>query len=409
MKRSFSAGARRLAAFALAAAVTAGTSVLSAGTAFAVITSPQEPADVGKTAAELNGYTEERWAQLMDDRLDYDEVQDLVHNFNPAITSAWSNLNDNIRLMNTIEDNLRARRRDMKQLKENAKQDGDYASYGNYYMQEVILDKSADAFHKSLDRMERPVTQSNQPLRAAERQVTVAVKQLMIGYSSLMEQRAIVSDSLGMYTKLYADAQARQGVGQATAADVQAAYAEVLNMQAQLSTLDVTAEQLRKNLIMLCGWGESASPVIGDIPAPDISRIEGMDPDTDIRKAAGNNADILSFRHAAHSNSTASLNVRGDSEELMTQNLLANLRAQYQEILADKAALDAARTGMQAAEMTKNAADLQYQLGMLSTAGYLGALTQYQSARTTLSTAENTLFQALESYDWAVAGVSSAQ
>ena len=59
--------------------------------------------------------------------------------------------------------------------------------------------------------------------------------------------------------------------------------------------------------------------------------------------------------------------------------------------------------------MTKNAADMQYQLGMLSTAQYLGALTQYQSARTTMLTAESTFFQAMETYDWMLNGVSSVE
>ena len=64
---------------------------------------------------------------------------------------------------------------------------------------------------------------------------------------------------------------------------------------------------------------------------------------------------------------------------------------------------------MSAAEITKKAADMQYELGMLSVANYLGAVTQYEAARTTLLTADANLFQAEENYDWAVAGTASVE
>ena len=46
----------------------------------AAVLSAQEPGDVGKSQAELNGYSEARWAELMDNTLNYEEINDLVHN-----------------------------------------------------------------------------------------------------------------------------------------------------------------------------------------------------------------------------------------------------------------------------------------------------------------------------------------
>ena len=48
-------------------------------------------------------------------------------------------------------------------------------------------------------------------------------------------------------------------------------------------------------------------------------------------------------------------------------------------------------------------------MGMLSTAQYLGALTQYQSAKTAMVTASSTFFQAMETYDWMLNGISSVE
>ncbi len=393
------------AAVSLSAALSAG----AAAPALAYITSPQSPEDRGKTVAELNGYSEEEWARLMDNTLTYDEIGDLVHEFNPAITSAWLNITSSTDEMDHIADSLKARQRDMEQLKSNAKSEQDYADYANYAMQEAILKASAKGIRDSSDQLKRPVTAANRPIRLAERKVTAAVQQLMIACSSLAEQRAIVADSCAMYEKLLSDANARLAVGMATAKDVQSAQTSLLQAQSQLSAIDASAYQLKKNLIVLCGWSPDADPEIGAVPDPDPARVDAMDPDADLTKAIAHSGDIIDFRHEDHSLSTASKNARTVTEETMNQNLLVNLREQYQKVLAARASFEAAQSGMQAAEITKNAADLQYQMGMLNTASYLGALTQYQSARTSFLTAKSSFFQAMETYDWMLMGVSSVE
>ena len=393
-----------------AAAAACGLSVwLAAFPSYAYITSPQSPQDRGKSVAELNGYTEERWAELMNNTLNYEEIGDLVHSFNPAIVSAWESMNATARHMDTIVENLHARQRDMESLKSSAKDDGEMAGYANYTMQEKILGASAKGLSDSADLLKRPVTAANRPIRAAERQVTAAVQQLMIACASLKEQRAIVAESAGMYEKLLSDARARLSVGMATAADVQSAETALLQVQSQISSIDAAGYLLKKNLIMLCGWGAEADPELGPLPDPDPARIAGMNPDADLAKAIAHSQDIINFRHESHSLSSYSKNVRHETEEQMNQYLLVNLRNQYQAVLAAQEAHEAAKSGMQAAELTKNAADMQYQMGMLGTAQYLGALTQYQSAKTALLTAESEFFQAMETYDWMLDGVSSAE
>ena len=115
----------------------------------AAVLSAQEPGDVGKSQAELNGYSEARWAELMDNTLNYEEINELVHNFNPALTSAWANLNDNIALMDTIVDNLKSRQREMADQKQDAQASKDYGNYGYFYMQEMILQKASNTLADS--------------------------------------------------------------------------------------------------------------------------------------------------------------------------------------------------------------------------------------------------------------------
>ena len=182
-----------------------------------------------------------------------------------------------------------------------------------------------------------------------------------------------------------------------------------MRAESQLVSLDAGAAKLKKSLILLCGWQEDADPEIGETPAADAARLEGMDPETDLRAAIAKNGTLIDFRNASHVKSTTSWELRADSEEAMNQNLLVNLREMQQDALAKQAGLDAAQSGMQAAELSKDAAELQYRMGMLSVSAYLGALKQYQAARTELNTADSSFFEALELYDWALQGNSSVE
>ena len=359
--------------------------------------------------AELNGYTEERWAQLMDNHLTYEEIGELVHNFNPTITSAWSNLTDNASLMDSIVENLKSRQRDFRNMKEDARDASEYGDYANYSMQETILQMSSNSLSKSADMMKRSVTASNRPLRQAERQVTNGAKQLMIAYNSLVKQRAIVAESVQMYEKLFQDAGLMQVQGLSTDTDVLKVQSSLLSARSNLATIDTNLIQLKENLILLCGWKAGADPVIAETPAADLSRIASMDPEADLTRAIANNVSVISFHHETHDQSSSSMAARDATEEEMYQNLLTNLKEQYQTILAAKAAYEGAQIGLRAAEMTKNAADVQYQMGMLSTANYHGALTAFQQARTRMDTADSTLFQAMETYDWMLAGDASVE
>ena len=358
--------------------------------------------------AELNGYSEERWAALLDNTLNYDEIDDLIHSFNPVVVSAWSNLNDNLKLIASIRDNIKSREREMKNEEDEARREnrGDASIYA---MQSAILNSSAHSMNETVEKMSRAETSTNRPLRQAERQVAGGAKQLMIAYDGLREQIGILRESEAMYQKLLADAEARLAVGMATPADVQQARVTLLSTQSQLGSLETTAESLRKNLILLCGWKEDAQPEISRVPDADVTRIDRMDPETDLKQAIAKNASIIAFHHERHDKSTESMRVRDLTEGQMYDNLLVNLRTQKEKAIADRAALEGAKAGMQAAEMTKNAADLQYQMGMISTAQYLGAVTQYAQARTALLTADSTLFLDLEQYDWMLSGTASVE
>ena len=77
----------------------------------------------------------------------------------------------------------------------------------------------------------------------------------------------------------------------------------------------------------------------------------------------------------------------------------------YDQVLQAKQSYDAAKTGYEGAVIRWENAERQYDLGMFSQEEYLQEKIQYINKKTALETADLSLFQSLETYDWAVKGI----
>ena len=105
------------------AAVLAGTMLLAAmpGTAFA--------AYAPVTGNPEDTYDAETWAKLQDNVLEYDEIPDLVHVYNSSISEIWKNLRESKEKIDRNIQELDSQRGKMKNLKDEAKDQGNWTGY----------------------------------------------------------------------------------------------------------------------------------------------------------------------------------------------------------------------------------------------------------------------------------------
>lgn len=377
--------------------------------AFAYTSSATSPDDVGKTTAELNGYSEEEWAALMDNTLEYSEIPDLVHSFNPTIVSAWNSFDENVDSLESIVDELLGAKKGAKLNKDNAKDSGDIAGTATYTMQEAIFGAASDTMKDSLDKLKRPVTGSNRPLRQAEAQVVSGVRQLMIGYKSLQAQKETLAELANMYEESYKMYQSMRAQGLTTDTEVKAALSSLMSARANLSSVDASETKLYKQLIIMCGWDENAAVNIGEVPSIGDSVIAEFNPDTDIAKAIGNNYTLIEERHSEKTYTLGGYESGRLSSSQKEANLRANLNSQYQAVLAAKQGYEAALAGYNGAQITKQGADMQQSLGMLSKVQYIGTNISYIQSKASLESARLTLTQAAVTYQDMVEGNASVE
>ena len=349
------------------AAVLAGTMLLAAmpGTAFA--------AYAPVTGNPEDTYDAETWAKLQDNVLEYDEIPDLVHVYNSSISEIWKNLRESKEKIDRNIQELDSQRGKMKNLKDEAKDQGNWTGYGNYTMQEIILDKVASGL-RSTDLYNRKTVAG---IQKGEKQITKAAQSLMITYDSLLKQRNTLEKLQELYAKQYEIAVNKHALGMATDQDVLTAQTNQLSAASSVASLDGGLLQLKPTLCTLTGWAADASPELAPIPETDLTQIDQMNLEEDTKKAIGNNSTLISQRTSAKGTSNASIESRLGVIEEGEQKLTIEMKRLYNDVYTQKEAFEGARAGYQAAQKTHDKYTRMYQMGLLGESDYIGTEISY--------------------------------
>ena len=378
-------------------------------TSYAEIKAAKEPSDMNKTAAELNGCTEEEWARLMDNKLEYGEIGKLVHYFNPSLSDGW----------NQIDDNLRESKSNLYVLGDAKKKTKKYFEdilkiYPDPAIQEAYAAAllGFDMLIKQYRTMENKLQKNSMytaPLLTAENSVTYLVQILMVNYDMVVANNKMLEHLVTLYEESYEANKEQSATGMATELDVLKAQSDLVSAKANLSKLKVTEQQLYNQIITMCGWKAGDRVEIGAIPFPDESRISSMNPDTDAETAANSNSTIKQLHSGKHSKTSEGLNRYFDKEAELKGYVRANMTTLYANVLAAQTGYEAAKAGFDAAKLNKAAVDTQFKQGQISKAQYLGASIEYVQKEAALRSAVDSYEQAILTYEAALRGTVDAK
>lgn len=365
---------------------------------YAEVTKADEPSKVNKSIAELNGYDEETWAKLMDNKLEYAEIDDLVKNFNPDIKEAWSKFNNNIVNLERTLDEVAVSIRNINSLLEEAKNSGDMQLSTVYAGQIKGLDMVNKDLLKAGKNLKKPITKTNASLRLATKQVSLAAKALMINYKSLEGQENSLVELVSLNENILKNAKLQKKLGIITNADVEKANTDLLTAKANLTNIKLEKEKLRVALIKMLGWTENSNPDIADIPNIDLDYIDKINLEDDIKKAISNNSELVNFRNSRKNISSYSNEIEEVKETDMEDNIKIDMISLYNNIKDDKISYDASSLAYEAANLAYKAAANSKSLGMLSESAYLNAKVSYTQKKSEYEAAGLKLLNEIEEY-----------
>ena len=355
-----------------------------------------------------SSYSEEEWSKLMDNNLEYSEIEDLVNNFNPSISAAWTSYTSNISNLDYSIKDLEIARKELRLLSDNSKEEQEFSNVYLYTAQANALNKVIESMNKAKTSLSK-ISSTNRPIRQAAMQLTNGVKLMFISYDSLVKSEELLNEQLKLYEGMKTAAKAAESSGMSTSAEYTKTQLQAQEVRNNLDSLVAGKESLRKSLIMLCGWSEQDTPNIVPITDVDLSKIDTFNPDDDIKKAIGNNFTLIEFRNTKYKKSLGMKESRALSEEQMEANLKTNLNSLYADVQSKKSDYEAAKLSLETADINDNIANVKLQNKMISGVEYQGERLKNLQSRQAFETARMELLKSMEVYEAAVAGMAKVE
>lgn len=374
----------------------------------ALIAVPIPVMAAGPLAVKVNsGYDEETWEKLQDNILEYDEIPDLVHEFNTNMRQTREDLEKTQQELLRNAEELASHERRMEQQKDEAMQNGDMEAIKNYATQEYVLGLTSKGIESGATNLLNKKTVAS--MQQGEDTITQIAQGLMISYDSLSRQRETLTKLQELYGRQYQMALNRQSLGLATDTDVLKAQTNQLSAQGNIQSIDGGLMQLKSTLCTLTGWAADADPVIAPIPPVDLSRIETMNLEEDTKKAIGNNHTLIEQRNSALGRTNDGTAARMAYIEEGDQKMTIKMQQLYDDVAAKRTAYEAAMDGYRSAELSAGSYERMYGLGLMSEADYLGGMVSYYQKKAGFESADTALRLAIETYEWAVKGFAELE
>ena len=231
-------------------------------------------------------------------------------------------------------------------------------------------------------------------LRQTKSKLVASTQQLMIQYSETIAKQELMNKQIELAQANLDAANRMAAMGMKSVQDIQTAQETLKQAESGAAQLKYGIDNMRQNLLILTGWNHDSAPEIRPVPASDLSRIDQMNPENDLRSLKGASASGSSAR-----------NVKKRNVAQSEQDVASTLQALYNTVISKRQSYEAALSEYAAAEQKMQAADRKYSLGMMGKLEYLSAQAEFLTSKSNKEVADIELFSAMEKYDWAVKGL----
>ena len=349
-----------------------------------------------------------RKSGLQDDKLTWDEIPDLIHEYNATVRDNEQAYADDERNLMDAQD-IREAMIDQADDYANMAMDiagSSEASAAQYRAQansmrgqadDNVTDK--DILRWNYDRIEDSLVQN--------------ARLTFLDYYSSIEEQKKARTALDTAKLTYDSAVNRFNVGMATETEVLTARENMLQAEASIITADAAVDSTKKLLLVTCGWGYDSVVEIGALPEIDITEIDATDPAADTETAIKQNYTLRTDERMLQNTNTSNnyVQLREKYEKKIsddTDQVRASVRSAYDALVSARNAYNDAVSAKQLAADAAASAERNLAIGSISQSEYQTAVKQLESAGYDEEIARIGVMTAKVNYDACVDGLASA-
>lgn len=354
-------------------------------------------------------YSAEKWATLRDNKLEFDEISDLVHEYNPTVAQNEISYKDY--LTKNRDDVAQDYYDKANEIYSNISYpDSDDANYGSGVAAALRNEQQAKSLMEQGDENTDDQATMRIQYDQAEARLAKQAQGLMITYwtqyYNLDGQKARIEQA-----KLsYQSEQNRLAAGMSTQSRVLSAKESVSNAEAALVTAESNLASTKESLCLMLGWGYGADVEIAELAEPDQSKIAAIDVNADIQTALENSyAYRLTKKQLTNARTDSVKEKLTETEKNQRETVSNSVKSAYDSLLLAQSGYEQAQSALALQEVSMKSADAKLAAGTITKNTYESQKASYTTAQVTAQTQKLSLLQAMNDYDWAVNGLASAE
>ncbi len=354
-------------------------------------------------------YSAEKWATLRDNKLEFDEISDLVHEYNPTVVQNEISYKDY--LTKNRDDVAQDYYDKANEIYSNISYpDSDDANYGSGVAAALRNEQQAKSLMEQGDENTDDQATMRIQYDQTEARLAKQAQGLMITYwtqyYNLDGQKARIEEA-----KLsYQSEQNRLAAGMSTQSRVLSAKESVSNAEAALVTAESNLASTKESLCLMLGWGYGADVEIAELAEPDQSKIAAIDVNADIQTALENSyAYRLTKKQLTNARTDSVKEKLTETEKNQRETISNSVKSAYDSLILAQSGYEQAQSALALEEVSMKSADAKLAAGTITKNTYENQKASYTTAQVTAQTQKLSLLQAMVDYDWAVNGLASAE
>lgn len=353
-------------------------------------------------------YTAEKWASLRDNKLEYSEIADLIHEYNTTVRQ--NELDYQEYKGKTSTDIAKEYYDSAAEVTERINYpEDDSTNYANQLSSALSSEISADNLTEEGDSNVDDGEIKRLGYEQEEKSLVQQAQELMISYYSGKASLDSLEDAVTQAETAYTQAQTRKAAGMALQSDVDTAAESVTTAKASLQSAESSLEQTRQQLVIMLGWNYNDSVEFGTLPEVDTSAVSSINVTSDIQTAITNNYSIkITERRLANSQSENNRATYTSTLSNQKDTVSTNVKNAYNSLVLAKNSYEQAKTSYELEEKERAAAELRLSAGTITKKTYAKQESACLSAKTSMESEKLSFLTAKVTYDWAVAGLASA-
>lgn len=352
-------------------------------------------------------YTAEKWASLQDNKLEFSEIADLVHEYNTTVQQNLLDYNDWKGKSSTdVSKDYYDSAEDM--LERITYPEDDASNYASQISSALSSQISADSLVEQGDSNVDDGETKKLEYAKEEAQIVMNAELLMVSYWSSLEGLKSLSESVVQAESSYQSVLTSRAAGMAVASDEKTAEESVTKAKASLQSAESSLEATKKELCILLGWSYADEVEIGTLPEPDMDYINSIDIDSDVETALANSYDLrITEIQIGNAQSESVRKTNQESYENQKNTAATSVRNSYNSLILAAASYEQAKDSYEIQKSDLEAAKLRLAAGTITKNSYDTLASTCETARVSAETAKLSLLSAQIQYQWAVKGLTS--